>query len=297
MNILLTGASGYVGGRLLKKLESGGHHIRCFVRHPERFRHQIASGTEIVQGDLLDPVAIEKAMAGIETAYYLVHSMGTKGAFEKEEEQSAVHFATAAKKSGVKRIIYLGGLAHGRGLSPHLESRRDVGRLLRTSGSMVVEFRASIIIGSGSISFQMIRSLMDRLPVMTTPKWVHVLAQPIAIEDVIQYLVEAVQLPLQESTIYEIGGPEKMSYLDLMKAYGREKGIKRWIIPVPVLTPRLSSLWLALVTPLYARVGRKLIESIRFETTVTDDTARRVFSVRPMLIRTAIGRALQNKDV
>ncbi len=296
LKILLTGATGYVGGRLLKKLELEGYAVRCLARRPEYLKNKIASSTELVQGDLLNEESLEKAMTGIETAYYLVHSMGTKGVFEEEEKRSASNFASAARKTGIQKIIYLGGLSHGKNLSPHLKSRHEVGTILRESGIPIIEFQASIIIGSGSLSFEMIRSLMERLPVMTTPRWVHVLAQPISIEDVIQYLLEAARLPVHESRIFEIGGPDKMSYLDLMKEYGRQRGLKRLIIPVPVLSPWLSSLWLALVTPLYAQVGRKLIESIRLETTVMDDNALRVFSVKPMPIREAIERALRNED-
>ncbi len=296
MRILLTGATGYVGGRLLKKLESQGHTVRCLARRPEYLKDRIGPGTELVEGDLLNETSLEKAMASIETAYYLVHSMGTKGVFEEEESRSATNFSLAAKKNAVKKIIYLGGLSHGKELSAHLKSRQQVGEILRESGIPVVEFQASIIIGSGSLSFEMIRALMERLPVMTTPKWVNVLAQPISIEDVVQYLLKAIDLPAQESRIFEIGGPDKMSYLDLMREYGRQKGLKRLIIPVPVLSPGLSSLWLGLITPLYARVGRKLIESIRHETTVHDDSALRVFSVEPMTIHEAMERALKNEE-
>lgn len=297
MKILITGATGYVGGRLLKKFESEGHSVRCLARRPKYLKNKVASATEIVEGDLLNGDSLDKAMTGMETAYYLVHSMGTQGVFEEEERRSASNFSRAANKAGLKRIIYLGGLSHAKELSAHLKSRQQVGEILRESGIPTIEFQASIIIGSGSLSFEMIRALMERLPIMTTPTWVNVLAQPIAIEDVIQYLVEAAQMPVRESRIFEIGGPEKMSYLDLMKEYGRQRGLKRLIIPVPVLSPGLSSLWLGLITPLYARVGRKLIESIRHETIVQDDSALRVFSVKPMSIREAIARALKNEDL
>ena len=294
--ILLTGATGYVGGRLLKALESKGYAVRCLARRPEFLKGKSSDSTEVVQGDFLDEASLEKAMEGIDTAYYLVHSMGTQGIFDEEETRSALNFVKAAQKIGIRRIIYLGGISHGEKLSPHLKSRQTVGKILRGSGIPTIEFQASIIIGSGSLSFEMIRSLMNRLPVMTTPKWVRVLAQPIGIEDVIQYLTEAVELPLHESHVFEIGGPEKLSYLDLMKEYGRQKNLKRLIIPVPVLTPGLSSLWLGLVTPLYARVGRKLIESMRHETTVKDESALKIFSVKPMPIREAMRRALKNED-
>lgn len=296
MKILITGATGYVGGRLLNRFETQGRPVRCLARRPEYLKNKTAPSTQLVQGDLLDEASIESAMQGIETAYYLVHSMGTKGVFEDEEKRSAANFASAAKKAGIQKIIYLGGICHGEELSAHLKSRRQVGELLRGSGIPVIEFQASIIIGSGSLSFEMIRALMERLPVMTTPKWVNVLAQPIAIEDVVHYLVEAAEMPAKESRIFEIGGPDKLSYLDLMKEYGRQRGLKRLIIPVPVLSPGLSSLWLGLITPLYARVGRKLIESIRHETVVRDESALRNFTVKPMPIPEAIRRALSNED-
>jgi uncharacterized protein YbjT (DUF2867 family) len=294
--ILVTGATGYVGGRLLARLKRAGLSVRCLARHPEFLKSRVASSTEIFAGDLLKPDSLGPAMAGVDTVYYLVHSMGTKGAFEEEEKLSAANFSEAAQRAGVKKIIYLGGIIHGQEPSPHLKSRREVGNILRSSGIPVIEFRASIIIGSGSLSFEMIRSLMERLPVMITPQWVSVMAQPISIEDVIAYLMEAERLSFQESKIFEIGGPDKMSYLDLMKEYGRQRGLKRFIIPVPVLTPWLSSLWLGLVTPLYARIGRKLIESIRHETTIKDESAARLFSVEPVSIRLAIERALKNDD-
>lgn len=297
MRILLTGATGYVGGRLLKTLEAKGYPVRCLVRRPEYLKNRIGPSTELTQGDLLDPESLAKAMDGIETAYYLVHSMGSKGVFEEEEARSASNFASAAKKAGIKKIIYLGGITHGKELSAHLRSRQQVGSILRESGIPVIEFQASIIIGSGSLSFEMIRALMERLPIMTTPKWVNVLAQPISIEDVVEYLLEAAESPFTQSQIFEIGGPDKMSYLDLMQEYGRQRGLKRIIIPVPVLSPGLSSLWLGLITPVYARVGRKLIESIRHETTVKDECALSSFSVKPMPIRKAIERALKNEDL
>ncbi len=198
----------------------------------------------------------------------------------------------------MQRIIYLGGLGEERDeLSAHLRSRHEVGRILRASGVPVVEFRASIIIGSGSLSFEMIRALVERLPAMITPRWVSVLAQPIGIEDVLHYLRAALDLELHESRIYEIGGPDRVSYGDLMLEYARQRGLRRFMIPVPVLTPRLSSLWLGLVTPLYARVGRKLIDSICHPTLVADPApAQRDFAIRPIGVREAIARALANED-
>lgn len=196
----------------------------------------------------------------------------------------------------MSRIIYPGGLGSGDELSPHLRSRQVVGECLRAEGVPVIEFRASIVIGSGSLSFEMIRSLVERLPIMITPRWVDVLAQPIAVTDVVDYLVEALELPVNQHRIFEIGGTDRVSYRDIMTEYARQRGLRRLMIPVPVITPHLSSLWLGLVTPLYARVGRKLIDSIRNPTVVNDDSALRFFKIQPMGLKQAIRLALQNEE-
>jgi len=296
--VLLTGASGYVGGRLLKALESAGVRLRCLARRPDYLRSRIAAETEIVRGDVLDPASLEAALINVSTAYYLVHSMGSAGSFEEKDRQGARNFAATARAAGVRRIIYLGGLGDSSAeLSTHLRSRHEVGEILRESDIQVIEFRASIIIGSGSLSFEMVRALAERLPVMVTPKWVAVKAQPIAISDIIDYLVTALSLEAQGSPIYEIGGADAVSYGEILREYSRQRGLHRRMIPVPVLTPRLSSLWLGLVTPLYARVGRKLIDSMIHPTVVRDDTALKVFSIRPRGMREAIALALRNEDL
>jgi uncharacterized protein YbjT (DUF2867 family) len=241
---------------------------------------------------VLDPDSLASAMAGIDTAYYLVHSMGSSAAFEEQDRQAARHFGEVARRAGVRRIVYLGGLAHGPELSPHLRSRQEVGEILRSSGVPTVELRASIIIGSGSLSFEMIRALVEKLPVMVAPRWVRLTAQPIAIEDVVEYLDESRTLPLEASGVYEIGGADRVSYLELMREYARQRDLRRLIITVPVLTPRLSSLWLALVTPAHARVGRKLIDSVRHDTVVRDPAASKAFSVRPRGYREAMAGTL-----
>jgi uncharacterized protein YbjT (DUF2867 family) len=238
-----------------------------------------------------------KALQGVQAAYYLVHSMGTHGDFEENDRKAASNFAAAAKESGVERIIYLGGLGDStQRLSPHLRSRHEVGEILQSSGAQVIEFRASIIIGSGSLSFELIRSLVERLPMMICPRWVSTRAQPIAVEDVLGYLLAALDLDEGESRVFEIGGPDQVSYGDIMREYARQRGLRRLMISVPVLTPRLSSLWLGLVTPVYARVGRKLIEGVRNPTLVSDSSALEVFSIRPRSLRDAIQRALVNED-
>ena len=293
---LIAGASGYVGGRLLKTLEAHGEPVRCLARKPEFLTSRVAPSTEVVRGDVLDAESLQGALAGVHTAYYLVHSMGT-AEFEKVDRLGAVNFAAAAAKAGVKRLIYLGGLGRGDDLSPHLRSRQEVGRILRESGVPTIELRASIVIGSGSLSFEMVRALVDRLPVMVTPRWVRMRAQPIAIEDLIEYLLQARTVALADSIVVEVGGPDRVTYAQLMHEYAGQRGLRRFMIPVPLLTPRLSSLWLGLVTPLYATVGRKLIESIPHETLVHAELAQRLFDVRPRGYREAIQRALTNEDM
>lgn len=295
--ILLTGATGYVGGRLLRVLENRGHRLRCLARRPEFLKPKVSAGTEIVAGDVLDPTSLGTALRGVSVAYYLVHSMGSAGSFEENDRQSARNFGAAAKAEGVELIIYLGALGNdGETLSPHLKSRQEVGHILRASGVPVLEFRASIIIGSGSLSFEMIRSLVECLPIMITPKWVSSPAQPIAIDDLLAYLTKALSLPVPASRIFEIGGADQVSYAGIMRAYARQRGMRIRMIPVPVLTPFLSSLWLGLVTPLYARIGRKLIESIVHPTVVRDKSALETFDILPVGVDEAVRTALARED-
>lgn len=293
--ILLTGATGYVGGRLLRALEERGCRVRCMSRRPEQLRGRVGADTEVVQGDVLASETLPPVMEGVSAAYYLVHSMGSQGGFVEEDRRAAHAFSQAAREAGVGRIVYLGGLGD-EVESDHLRSRHEVGQILRASGVPTVEFRASIVIGSGSLSFEMIRGLVDRLPVMVTPRWVFSQAQPIAVEDVMAYLLAALDLELAESRVVEIGGPDRAGYIDIMREYARQRGLRRLIVPVPVLTPEISSLWLGLITPLYARVGRKLIDSVRHDTVVRDESGMRLFSVKPRGLREAIDRALRNED-
>ena len=295
--ILVTGATGYIGGRLVGALERAGHRVRCLARRPETLRGRVGAGTEVVQGDCLDPASLAAALTGIHTAYYLVHSMGATKDFAALDREAARQFGQAAREAGVRRIIYLGGLGEPTDdLSPHLKSRQETGDILRQSGVPVVEFRASIVIGSGSLSFEMVRALVERLPVLICPRWVAVAAQPIGIEDLIGYLVAALELPENRTGIFPIGGPDVVSYGDIMREYARQRGLRRWFIAVPVLTPWLSSLWLGLVTPLYARVGRKLIDSLKNPTIVRDDSAERAFRIRPRPLRAAMARAASVED-
>ena len=293
----LTGATGYIGGRLLAMLEARGRRVRCLTRRPEALQDRVGSTTEVVRGDVLDRDSLSTALDGVQTAYYLVHNMGSGDDFEQKDREGADNFAEAAQECGVKRIIYLGGLGDpSHQLSAHLRSRQEVGEILRRSGLQVIEFRASIVIGSGSLSFELIRSLVERLPVMVCPKWVSTPAQPIAIEDLLEYLLCALDLPVGESRVFEIGGPDQVSYGDIMREYARQRGLRRRMISVPLLTPYLSSLWLGLVTPVYARAGRKLIEGLRNPTVVRDASALEAFTIRPRGLREAIERAFANED-
>ena len=292
--ILLTGATGYVGGELLKALHEEGYPVRCLVRRPEAFKEKGLAGVEVMAGDVLKSASVNEAMAGVTTAYYLVHSMGSTQSFEDQDRVAAQNFANAARAAGVQRIIYLGGLGQNTDeLSAHLRSRQEVGEILKSTGVPVIEFRASVVIGSGSLSFEMIRALVERLPVMIAPRWVSVAAQPIAIADLLSYLIAALDLPIEGNRIFEIGGSDRVSYGGLMREYARQWGLKRLVISVPLLTPRLSSLWLGLITPLYVRVGRKLIDSIRHQTVVQDRTALNTFPIQPCGFREAITAALQ----
>lgn len=292
--ILLTGVTGYVGGRLLEALKKSSEKrpIKALVRSPKSI-----PGVVTVQGDVLEKETLKSAFTDVEVAFYLIHSMGSNEDFSDLDRQAATNFGEAAAQAGVKRIIYLGGLGQDDGkLSPHLKSRQEVGTLLRDSaaGVQVIEFRASIIIGAGSLSYEMIKALVDRLPIMITPKWVWTKAQPIDIDDILQYLIQAIDVQVVGNPIFEIGGKDQVSYGEIMMEYGKQKGLRRKMINVPVLSPRLSSLWLGLVTPLYARVGRKLIESALNETVVHDTAASEVFSITPISMQEAITKAIKD---
>jgi uncharacterized protein YbjT (DUF2867 family) len=269
--------------------------VRCLARRPDALRGRVAASTEVVPGDCLDPATLPAALAGVEAAYYLVHSMGSGRDFAALDAEAARNFGRAARDAGVRRIVYVGGLGAGAWLSEHLRSRQHTGDVLRAAGVPVVELRASIVIGSGSLSYEMVRALVERLPVMICPRWVQVPTQPIAIDDLVAYALAA--RTAAEAGVYEIGGPDAVSYQEIMLEYARQRGLKRRLIPVPFLTPRLSSLWLGLVTPLYARVGRTLIESLPTPTIVTSTRAREAFpEIRPRPLAEAIARALSRED-
>jgi uncharacterized protein YbjT (DUF2867 family) len=260
-------------------------------------RPLVRQSTQVVRGDVLDSASLADALHGVHTAYYLVHLMSGSGSkdFEQEDRRAAGFFAGAARETGVRRIIYLGGLGDDADpkLSPHLRSRHEVGKILRDSGVETVEFRASMVIGAGSLSFELMRSLTDRLPVMLCPRWLTTPTQPIAVDDVLAYLLAALDLPPGESRTFEVGGPDVTTYGDLIREYARQKGLSRWLISVPVLTPWLSGLWLALVTPANFEVGRHLIEGLKNPTVVRDLTALEVFPIRPMDVKEAIRRSME----
>ncbi|MCG3178933.1 MAG: hypothetical protein BIFFINMI_01263 [Phycisphaerae bacterium] len=295
--ILLTGATGYVGGRLLRALEADGRRVRCMVRGAGRLAGRASPQTGVVEGEVLRPESLAAALAGVHTAYYLIHSLGSEQQLARNDRAAALNFASAACDAGVRRIVYLSGLGDpDQKLSPHLHSRQEVGRALRLSGVEVIEFRASILIGSGSLSFEMVRYMVERVPVMFAPRWVSIPAQPISITDLIRYLVAALDLPPGESRIFEIGGRDRIAYAGILREYARQRGLRRAIVPLPVNTPELSTLWLSLVTPLHLRAGRKLIDLVRHPALVRDDAALKVFDIRPQGIREAIAEALANED-
>lgn len=296
--ILLTGATGCIGGRLLAALEAGGHAVRCMTRRPETLAGRVGPRTTVVRGDCLDPASLAEPFTRVGTAYYLVHSMGGVHShdFETRDRTAAHHFGEAARAAGVRRIIYVGGLGADAGLSRHLRSRHETGEVLRASGVPVVELRSGIVIGAGSLSFELVRALVERLPVMTCPSWVRTPTQPIALPDLIAYLVAALDVPPGENRLFEVGGADAVSYGGIMQEYARQRGLRRWLIPVPLLTPRLSSLWLGLTTPVYAQVGRELIDGVRTPTVVRDAAALSAFPIRPLNLHQAIARALEEED-
>lgn len=268
---LVTGATGYIGGRLVPELLDAGHEVRCLARSPAKLRdHPWAGDTEVVRGDVTDPRSLAEALRGTDVAYYLVHALGTGHDFEETDRRAARTFAEQARAAGVRRIVYLGGLTPAgvpeERLSPHLRSRAEVGRILLDSGVPTTVLRAAMIIGSGSASFEMLRYLTERLPVMVTPSWVHTRIQPIGVRDVLRTLVGSARMPAEVNRAFDLGGPEILTYLEMMQRYAVVAGLpRRLILPVPVLTPRLSSHWVGLVTPVPASIARPLTESLRHE--------------------------------
>lgn len=275
MRILVTGATGYIGGRLIPRLLEAGHEVRCLTRDKSKldgdtWRAQV----EIIEGNVLDPSSLEKALDGCESAYYLIHSMEDgHHDFSERDRIAAARFREAADAAELKRIVYLGGLGSGENMSRHLSSRQEVGAILAGGRTPVTELRAAVIIGSGSVSFEMLRYLTEVLPVMVTPRWVRTTCQPIAVSDVLDILTRAVDEAGNTSQIHEIGGPDQLTYEEMMRIYAEEAGLpNRFIVPVPVLSPKLSSHWVGLVTPLPTAVAKPLVESLRVEVTVSDNS-------------------------
>ncbi len=296
MKIAVTGATGYIGGRLVPRLLAEGHEVVCLARNPGKLDDRPwRARVDVRECDVLDSAQAKSALRGCEVAYYLIHSMGSTEQFADADRVAALNFAAAAESNELQRIVYLGGLGTGDQLSSHLSSRHEVGEALTAGDTPVTELRAAVVIGSGSVSFEMLRYLTEVLPVMTTPRWVETRCQPIAIRDVLSFLIAALE-DTAGSHVYEIGGPDVVTYREMMQTYAEIAGLrKRFIIPVPVLSPRLSSLWIGLVTPLPVGVARPLVDSLRNEVTVQSTEASR-FGVATMSLRSAIERALDHSE-
>jgi len=278
MKILLTGATGYLGRRLLARLAADPRlEIRVLARNRRRLAG-LPARIEVHEGDTLDPASLEDAFSGVEVAYYLIHSMGRPGDFEANDRLSAANFLDAACRAGVRRLVYLGGLGLTGTASKHLRSRLETGEILgsRPDRIQTIWFRAGVIIGSGSTSFEIVRHLVQKLPLMVTPKWVKTRTQPIAVADVLHYLDAAKDLPQRENLVIDIGG-ERLTFGEMLLQTGRAMGLRRFILPVPVLTPRLSSYWLVLFTPVPYALAGALVEGLKSETVVTNALARQLF--------------------
>ncbi|UXY23711.1 SDR family oxidoreductase [Streptomyces cynarae] len=276
LRCLVTGATGYIGGRLVPELLAAGHQVRCLARSPQKVSgHPWAAEVEVAAGDVTRARSVADALRGMDVAYYLVHALGTGRDFEETDRAAARIFGEQAQAAGVRRIVYLGGLTPAdvpeRELSPHLRSRAEVGRILLDSGVPTTVLRAAVIIGSGSASFEMLRYLTERLPVMVTPRWVRTRIQPIAVRDVLRFLVGSATMPYDVNRAFDIGGPDVLTYRDMMVKYAAVAGLpRRGIVSIPVLTPRLSSLWIGLVTPVPPSIARPLTESLRHEVVCRD---------------------------
>lgn len=292
LHVLVTGATGYIGGRLVPRLLARGHHVRCVARHPEHLAGRDWPGVEIVRGDLADASALPAVLGSIDVAYYLVHSMADGEGFRERDRLMAEAFCRAAMTAGVGRIIYLGGLGRAEDEhSRHLISRHEVGRILAMAGVPVIEFRAAVIVGSGSASFEMIRSLVERLPVMVTPRWIDTRCQPISVRDVLDYLIRSLDQP-DACGVYEIGGRDVLTYREMLLHYARVRGLRRVIVALPVPRPELSSRFVDLVTPIPYPIAHPLIQSLQTEVVVRDDRALREFDVQPMAYDEAVRRAM-----
>ncbi|HKP89146.1 MAG TPA: NAD(P)H-binding protein [Thermoleophilaceae bacterium] len=294
MNALVTGATGFVGSRLARELLRSGARVRCVVRDRGRAADLAEAGAELHEGDLLRPETLAGAGRDVDVAYYLVHSMGrgANGDFEERERTSALAFADLARSEGVDRVVYLGGLGDDPG-SRHLRSRHATARLLREEGPPLTYFRAGMVVGAGSESYRTLRHLVARLPVMVAPAWLSTPTQPIAVDDVVSYLSAAPSVPESRGAEVQIGGPDVLAYAEMLDRMAAALGKRpRPKLRVPFLSPRLSSLWIGLVTPVDAGVARPLIEGLRTETVVTDPAAARTFDVAPVPFDEALRRAI-----
>lgn len=288
MKVLVAGASGFVGRRLCPALVAAGHVVRAMTRRPERYR----GAGEPVRADVRDAGSLKAALSGCDVAYYLVHSLD-RADFEKRDAHAAWTFARAAADTGLHRIVYLGGLGDDADdLSAHLRSRREVEELLGSAGVPVTTLRAGIIVGHGGISWEMTRQLVERLPIMITPRWVHTRTQPIGLDDVVRYLVGVLELPETSARTFDIGGPEVLTYLEMMRRLATIQGRPLLVMPVPLLSPQLSSLWLSLVTDVDVQTGRSLVDSMTNEVVVRDDRIRHLIPFPPMDYDTAVLQAL-----
>ncbi len=294
--ILLTGATGYVGGHLLDRLEQAQSYVRCLTRRPDALAHRKGPHIEVVTADLLDRDSLVTAMKGVRAAYYLVHSMGEMADFAELERRAAINFANTARDARVSRIVYLGGLGSGEGLSAHLASRHQVGEILRGSGVPTIELRASIVIGAGSASFETIRALVEHLPAIPAPHWVETHAQPIAIDDVVEYLIAALSFRGLGGEVIEIGGSDRVTYAEVMREYARQRNLRRQVIPTALMTTRVARWFLGSLSPEYGQIAAAMVSSLRNETVVRDFRAREAFSVRPRGVAAAVERALRAED-
>ena len=286
------GASGYIGSHLVPRLAEHGHRVRAAARNGDALSARGWADVECVAADVLDAGTLDAALVDIELAYYLVHSMGSGKDFPQLDRQAARNFRRAAERAGVKRIVYLGGLLPPGQRSAHLDSRAETGEILRDGAIPVTELRAGIIVGAGSAAFEVIRDLVLHLPVMTTPRWVRSRTQPIALHDLLEYLVRLVDVPETAGHTYDVGGPDTLSYAEMMRAFGLVTGRRVRILPLPVLTPRLSSLWLDLVTAVPANVARPLIEGLRHDLLADDEPIRRLIPLQLRSYEAAIREAL-----
>lgn len=302
--ILLTGASGFIGKRLLYKLDGMGYSVRCMLRHPEKLDLPLPlqNAPELVAGDLLDPASLENALQGIDTAYYLVHSMGGRNfremrAFEERDRTAAQNFVNAADQSGLTRLIYLGGLGDSTGgMSHHLASRQEVGRILDSGNAAATVLRAAVIIGAGGAGFEIIRYIVERLPVMICPKWIYTKSQPIAVENVLDYLAGCLETPETAGATFDIGGPEVLSYVDLMRKYARVRGLKRYIAAVPFFNVLLSTYWVALITPVPTGIVFPLAEGLRTPAVCRENRIAELIPVRLTDMDQAICSALAEEN-